>query len=291
MESGSSVLRVTEAWVEVPDSEASVEVVLEFAGTYDAYTFFADQPDQLQRLLGGLYDEIARSLAVPEWVRLDLARAVLFYAYRLDYFAGGGGPYEPMVTLVNHIRDLSGGWVMVRAGPAHGSLWRATDATGSARHGEFDDSWAYSDDRTYRWWYERRWDTGPSLCFVGLNPATGDTDGKPRPTLAKVVNWAKREGCGAVVVVNLFAYRATNPRDLFVAGVDIVGEGNDGVIQQRSAASRLTPVAWGAHRLARERAADVLPLLRSPLCVGITKSGAPAHPLFVPAARRLQPYA
>ena len=170
MESGSSVLRVTEAWVEVPDSEASVEVVLEFAGTYDAYTFFADQPDPLQRLLGGLYDEIAWSLAVPEWVRLDLARAVLFYAYRLDYFAGGGGPYEPMVTLVNHIRDLSGGWVMVRAGPAPGSLWRATDATGSARHGEFDDSWAYSDDRTYRWWYERRWDTGPACASWDSTP-------------------------------------------------------------------------------------------------------------------------
>ena len=111
MRSGSTARRNGEAWVQVPDPDASVEDVLEFAGTYDAYAFFADQPDQLQRLLGGVYDEIARSLVVPEWVRLD--------------------------------------------------------------------------------------DAGPTLCFVGLNPATGDTDGKPRPTLAKVVNWARREGCVA----------------------------------------------------------------------------------------------
>ena len=94
-----------------------------------------------------------------------------------------------------------------------------------------------------------------------------------------------------MVVINLFAYRSTNPRDLFTAGFDIVGEGNDEVIRQRSAAASVTLAAWGAHRLARARAADVLPLLGSPRCVGVTKSGAPAHPLYVPSARRLQPYA
>lgn len=290
MKSGTAEGRSDEAWVQVPGPAASVEDVLEFAGTYDAYAFFADQPDQLQRLVGGVYDEIARSLVVPDWVRLDLARAVLFYAYRMDYFAGGGGPYEPMAALVNCIRYLSGGWVMLRTQPLPTSSGTFSATTGSATLGEFEDTWEYSDDRMYRWWYERRWEAGPTLCFVGLNPATGDTDGKPRPTLAKVVNWAGREGCGAVVVVNLFAYRATNPRELFTARLDIVGEGNDEVIRQQSAAASITLAAWGAHRLARPRAADVLPMLKSPQCVGVTKSGAPAHPLYVPSATRLRPY-
>lgn len=56
----------------------------------------------------------------------------------------------------------------------------------SIRDGEFVDRSSYSEDKVYRWWYERRWAPGPTLCFVGLNPATGDTDNKPRPTLKRV---------------------------------------------------------------------------------------------------------
>jgi hypothetical protein len=77
---------------------------------------------------------------------------------------------------------------------------------------EYLDSADYSSDGTYRWWYERRWGDGPRLCWVGLNPGTGDTDGKPRPTLRKVVTWATEWHLDAVLVVNLFAYRARTPR-------------------------------------------------------------------------------
>jgi hypothetical protein len=79
---------------------------------------------------------------------------------------------------------------------------------------EYLDSADYSSDGTYRWWYERRWGDGPRLCWVGLNPGTGDTDGKPRPTLRKVVTWATEWHLDAVLVVNLLAYRATNPKAL-----------------------------------------------------------------------------
>jgi hypothetical protein len=279
-----------ETWVSVPGLGAAVEDLLRFAGTYDAYEFMAAEPDRLASLFGALYDDLTRTLIVPEWVRVDLARAVLFYAYRVDYFSGGGGPYEPMAALVEHIRSLSGGWVPLRSQPAHTPAELVPEPVESPVDEAFVDSWEYSDDRVYRWWYERRWKPGPSLCFVGLNPATGDTDGKPRPTLAKVVKWAKREGCSAVVVVNLFAFRATNPQSLFTAGVDIVGEGNDEVIRQRSSDARITLVAWGAHRLAKGRADEVLPLLQAPRCIGVTKSGAPAHPLYVPSSRPFQPY-
>ncbi len=47
----------------------------------------------------------------------------------------------------------------------------------------FADGAAYSDDERYRWWFERRWSDGPLVSWVGLNPGTGDTDGKHRPTL------------------------------------------------------------------------------------------------------------
>ena len=54
-----------------------------------------------------------------------------------------------------------------------------------------------------------------------------------------------------MVVVNLFAYRVTNPKELFTANIDVVGESNDEVIQQGSATASATLVAWGSHKLAR----------------------------------------
>ena len=45
MGSASSARRDNEAWVQVPDPDASVEDLLEFAGTYDAYAFSADLED------------------------------------------------------------------------------------------------------------------------------------------------------------------------------------------------------------------------------------------------------
>lgn len=264
-----------------------VEEILRFAATYNAYEMFAEEPAELERISSPIYDDIARNGRVPEWVRVDLARAVLFYAYRSDYFGGGYRPYEPMRTLVDRIHQLSGGWVEQR----DKNFSSIAPASPVGRLGsEFLDTCEYSNDHVYRWWYERRWADGPSLCFVGLNPATGDTDGKPRRTLDRVVGWARREGCGAVVVVNLFAYRATKPAGLLDAAVDIIGDGNDEVIRERSAAAAITLAAWGSHRLATSRAAVVLSILKRPVCVGVTKSGAPAHPLYIRAATRFRPY-
>lgn len=104
----------------------------------------------------------------------------------------------------------------------------------------------------------------------------------------QVVGWARREGCAAVVVVNLFVYRSTDPGDLFSAPIEIIGDRNDAVIEEHSAAARITLAARGAHRLAQARAKDVIPLLKQPWCVGLTKRGAPAHPLYVPSSRPFQ---
>lgn len=273
----------------VPPRDAAIETIVEFAGfTYDAYALIAAEPEHLEYLLHPLFEQIRQTLLVPAWVGLDLARALLFYAQRLDYWSGGLDPEEPLRTLVAHIGRISGGQVENRH--ARATRQERRPVSGSATHGELTDTWEYSRDGAYRWWYERRWAPGPTLCFVGLNPSTGDTDGKPRPTLRKVVGWAKREGCGAVVVVNLFAYRATRPEALFISGVDIVGERNDETITRCSTEAVITLAAWGADKRASNRAAETLDLLRSPQCVGITRSGAPRHPLYVRSSEPFRPY-
>ncbi len=145
----------------------------------------------------------------------------------------------------------------------------------------------YSDDQVYRWFYERRWGPGGSLCWIGLNPGTGDTDGKKRPTLDKVVRLARSLGLDAVTVVNLFAYRSTDPKALKRSRVDIVGEHNDEAISDAVSAAAMTLAAWGAGGRINGRGAVVAAAHPGMFCLGTTKHGEPRHPLYVPSA--LQP--
>lgn len=158
--------------------------------------------------------------------------------------------------------------------------------------GEFTDTAEYSEDGRYRWWYERRWDDGPALCWVGLNPSTGDSSGRPRPTLNKVVARAAEAGLSAVIVVNLFSWRATKPRDLQLAAKthDIVGERTDEVIASTTERAAITLAAWGAHGSLLRRGEVVAGMLHEPLCLGTTKNGDPRHPLFVTANTPLVRY-
>lgn len=142
----------------------------------------------------------------------------------------------------------------------------------------------------YRWWFERRWGDGDLLCWVGLNPGTGDTDAKPRPSLRKVTEWAEAWGLEGVVVVNLFAYRATNPKELRSATVDIVGEHNDEEIRRATRRCAMTLAAWGAGGDLHGRGKQVTSMLVDPVCVGVTKNGESRHPLYVPGATTPLPY-
>ena len=159
-----------------------------------------------------------------------------------------------------------------------------------AGDGEFVDHAEYSPDDVYRWSYERRWAPGGTLCWVGLNPGTGDTDSGQRPSLRKVVQWARREGCTAVTVVNLFSYRSTDPKLLSSATVDIVGERTDCTIAEVTARSQVTLAAWGGAKVATKRGAEVSMWLKDPMCVGTTQGGAPRHPLYVSASTAFTPY-
>lgn len=168
----------------------------------------------------------------------------------------------------------------------------------SARVGVDTRSWGeeggwYSDDRRYRWSYSWPIGTGPTIVWVGLNPGTGDQEGRHRPTLQRMVDRSVAEGMGRFTLVNLFAWRATKPSALKAeakAGTEIVGEQCDEAIRAAVASADCIVVAWGAHGslLGRDRA--VAPLLENPLCLGMTPTtGQPRHPLYVSAATPLVP--
>ena len=152
----------------------------------------------------------------------------------------------------------------------------------------------FSDDRRFRYKLWRAWDLGkPIIMFLMLNPSTAD-ETEDDPTIRRCINFAKRWGYGALWIGNLWAFRATDPKELKAAWWP-VGRQNDEAIKDMATMSEQVICAWGAH--AEEMPGRpthvvnrVLGSQRNKLyCLGTTKSGQPAHPLYIPADKELTP--
>jgi hypothetical protein len=148
----------------------------------------------------------------------------------------------------------------------------------------------YSPCRRYRYTLTRTMnadligDDARTIAFIGLNPstATATTDD---PTVRRCIGYAAREGFGRFVMLNAFAYRATDPKDM-KAQADPVGVGNDDAIARVASRADLVVLAWGAHATHLGRHNAVLSLLDGlcdPVCLGVTKAGLPKHPLYLRA--------
>lgn len=144
----------------------------------------------------------------------------------------------------------------------------------------------------FRYRLGRRWGDGAPLLFVMLNPSTADAD-VDDATIRRCVKFAQAHGFAAIEVVNLYAFRATDPKDLRRAGY-LVGPENDAHTAAAARDAGAICVAWGSNVAGLERPQVVLPLLRrvgKPIqCLRITRSGYPQHPLMLPSHCRLQPF-
>lgn len=163
---------------------------------------------------------------------------------------------------------------------------------------------AISRDGKYRYRLWREWrgagdlhcrvagDERGACVFVMLNPSTadGETDD---PTIRRCVNFAKAWKFERLEVLNLFAYRATDPKALLALNHDDdpVGPKNleafDFVIRSGSAGTIVC--AWGAHgaHIGQDETALGWMGDRKRFALGLTKDGHPRHPLYLPANSRL----
>lgn len=127
---------------------------------------------------------------------------------------------------------------------------------------------------------------GPAL-FIMLNPSTADA-ALDDPTIRRCMGFAKAWDCAGLVVANLYALRATNPADLW-KNSDPVGEENDMILAALIREHETVVCAWGAN--ARTERVDIVRKmfhrLSRPMCLGITKAGAPRHPLYIRADQPL----
>ncbi len=136
----------------------------------------------------------------------------------------------------------------------------------------------------YRYLLWRRWDDRlPLLGFIGLNPSTAGEEADD-PTIRRCRGFATELGYGGIVVANLFAYRTSRPRDLFAAA-DPVGVENQIWLDKLDGCCAKRVAIWGNHGQAFFiKRKIVLPVY----CLRINKSGAPAHPLYLPRGLSLK---
>jgi hypothetical protein len=148
-----------------------------------------------------------------------------------------------------------------------------------------------SDCGQYRYRLSRVWDGARQLLtFVMLNPSTADAE-QDDPTIRRCMGFARTFGYGGINVLNIFALRATDPRQLS-GHPDPVGPYNDQMLYAYLAVDPMraqTVAAWGAHKAATVRAAALTAPGTAPWsCLGVTKDGHPRHPLYLPANAQLR---
>lgn len=157
-----------------------------------------------------------------------------------------------------------------------------------------DSTASFSPCRTYRYTLTRWWNLeAPPAVFVMLNPSTADafTDD---PTIRRVVGFAKSWDCGGLIVVNAFALRSPHPSALRTHPAPIGARNDEAILRAVAATTGPVVVAWGAHAGWNGRDVVVTALLRAagvkPVCLGLTKTGQPRHPLYVRSDTPLVPY-
>lgn len=145
----------------------------------------------------------------------------------------------------------------------------------------------------YRYDLRRHWgEAGAELnvcTWVMLNPSRADAL-VDDPTVRRVRGFAETWGFNALRIVNLFAYRMTDPKLLWTCKENIAGPMNKHYLRDAAQGAQRLVFAWGGARDSRMAAqVDALWSLCQatgsvrPLCLGVTREGAPKHPLYLRA--------
>ena len=146
-------------------------------------------------------------------------------------------------------------------------------------------------DRKHRFLLWRFWNDSPRMLFIGLNPSTAN-ELSDDPTVRRLCGFAQGWGYGGLYACNLFSQVTPNPKELLpetrnhganipaiqmaakLVVVTVCGWG-DGIKEVPEGGSR----AWAVHKI-----------LESPMCWGLTASGNPKHPLYLPGDTELEEF-
>lgn len=147
-----------------------------------------------------------------------------------------------------------------------------------------------SADGLYRYFLSRQLSASKvRVAFVGLNPSTADATSDD-PTIRRCRGFAKEWGAGQLWMVNLFAFRSTDPAGL-LRTPDPIGAENDAWLEHAVSRAEMVVAAWGNHGALFDRAAIVLSRFPGRFsALGVTKSGMPRHPLYLKSGSACCPF-
>lgn len=141
------------------------------------------------------------------------------------------------------------------------------------------------ESRTYRYLLTRTWNENePPAVFIMLNPSTADAE-VDDPTIRRCITFAKAWKCGGLRVVNVFAYRATDPKKLLTVK-DPIGPENQKYICETITNAGLIIAAWGSTDVPQTKAFSMVKQAIENAnvflhCLGTTKHAYPRHPLYL----------
>lgn len=138
-----------------------------------------------------------------------------------------------------------------------------------------------SKDKIYRYKLSRTWDsTKPTILFIGLNPSIAN-ENVDDPTITRCINFAKDWGYGTLLMANLFAFRSTYPKDIYLID-DPIGKDNDHYLLECVTQSDLIVACWGNNGTYMNREKVITELVPNLYCLQKNKNGTPHHPLRLP---------
>jgi len=142
----------------------------------------------------------------------------------------------------------------------------------------------FSPCRKYRYTLWRHWGSlfaSGYAMFIGLNPSTAD-ETIDDPTVRRCIGYAQDWGYAGLCMMNLFAFRATLPKDMKTVE-DPVGPDNDRALVEIAEYAKVIIAAWGNHGMYMGRDEEVKLIIPEPLrYLRLTKDGYPGHPLYLP---------
>jgi hypothetical protein len=192
---------------------------------------------------------------------------------------------------VTSVQELLKIPIVEPAGPIHYPPPRLPDGVeGSATLG--------GDFSRYRYDLRRWWGPGPRVAFIGLNPSTADHL-EDDPTIRRCCGFARTWGFDGVIMVNLFAYRSTEP-GVLRCQPDPVGPENDQHLLRACGEAGKIVACWGTWGGPSGRRDWADPLCKDPViamlggfaleCFGRTKDGSPKHPLYLRGDTPCEPF-
>lgn len=150
-----------------------------------------------------------------------------------------------------------------------------------------------SDCQKYRYSLTRIWDESlPKIMFIMLNPSTADGT-QDDPTIRRCISFAKQYGYGGLYVCNIFAYRATNPKELLKIH-NPFGDQNIFITRQLADEVETIVCAWGNKEIINKLLKGNEPYLLLQYCtnklhyIDISKDGIPKHPLYLKSSLKIK---